>query len=402
MWGEPAKREQTKNKSEYTESTQPEKKWKPAPREQEVLSNLRVVENKVCQGPACYDMEYMPDRDWDQVLREHREQLEREESEYKSRMKRKEEREQSWELSRLCRSFLEENDKKWAERKVKREQELARTIRLENSGIKGRQAKLEEIKRNVEKGMKMLPEIEREKIEREENKKRKLELQSIKKDLWTLRRYEKKDIETEHMKRIREIRELSEKAVMIKEILDDIKSRKEKEKEMRERELARRTLYWKEKKSRKQKEREKMKEREEKLRKEAEIEEKRALLKWTTEYIEKNTERWEREALEREQEQKRKLQEWEKKSRFEKIHFLKEKLRLEREGNKDLKITEKSQSPEKTWNIWREKKPQVEQEKIFSPLPPGIKEKEEQEQIPKLNIKLNPSKITLLRKINTK
>ena len=76
-------------------------------------------------------------------------------------------------------------------------------------------------------------------------------------------------------------------------------------------------------------------EREEKLLKEVEIREKRLLLRWTTEYIEKNSERWEKEALVREQEQKRKLQEWEKKSRFEKIHFLKEKLRLERDGNKD-------------------------------------------------------------------
>ena len=116
---------------------------------------------------------------------------------------------------------------------MKREQEMARTIRLENSGIKGRQAKLAEIKKNVENGMKMLPEVEREKIEREENKKRKLELQSIKKDLWTLKRYEKKDIETEYMKRIREIKELSEKALMIKEILDDIKSRKEKQRTKR-------------------------------------------------------------------------------------------------------------------------------------------------------------------------
>ena len=66
---------------------------------------------------------------------------------------------------------------------------------------------------------------------------------------------------------------------------------------MKEHELARRTLYWKEKKSREQKEREKVKEREEKLRKEVEIEEKRALLRWTTEYIEKNSERWEKEAL---------------------------------------------------------------------------------------------------------
>ena len=117
-----------------------------------------------------------------------------------------------------------------------------------------------------------------------------------------------------------------------------------------------------------------MKEREEKLRKEVEIEEKRALLRWTTEYIEKNSERWEKEALVREQEQKRKLQEWEKKSRFEKIHFLKEKLRLERDGNKDSQVKEKPQSPEKTWNIWREKKPQVEEKKTF---PQVTQEKEE-------------------------
>ena len=70
---------------------------------------------------------------------------------------------------------------------------MARTLRLEKSGIKGRQAKLAEIKKNIEKGMNKLPEIEKEKMEREENKKRKLELQAIKKDLWTLKRYEKKE-----------------------------------------------------------------------------------------------------------------------------------------------------------------------------------------------------------------
>ena len=84
-----------------------------------------------------------------------------------------------------------------------------------------------------------------------------------------------------------------------------------------------------------------VKEREEKLLKEVEIREKRLLLRWTTEYIEKNSERWEKEALVREQEQKRKLQDWEKKNRFEKIHFLKEKLRLKRIGNQESQMKEK-------------------------------------------------------------
>ena len=393
VWGEPEKSTQTKNKAENTESTQPEKKTKKSPGEQVVLTNVKRIENKVYQGPACYDMEYMPDLDWDRVIREHREQLEREQTEYNNRMKGKDDREQSWELNRLCRKYLEENDKKWAERKVKREQELARTLRLEKTGIKGRQAKLAEIRKNIEKGMNMLPEVEKEKIEKEENKKRKLELQAIKKDLWTLKRYEKKDIETEYMKRIREIKELSEKAMKIKEILADLKLRKEKEKEMKERELARRTQYWKEKKSKEQKAREKEKEREEKLRKEKEIHEKRALLRWTTEYIEKNSERWEKEALERENEKKRELLEWERKNRFEKIRFLKEKLRLKENGNQETQkpqIKEKPQSTERIWKVWREKKPNVEEKKEITPFP---QEKCEQPTLPQLIIKLNQPKI---------
>ena len=69
----------------------------------------------------------------------------------------------------------------------------------------------------------------------------------------------------DYMKGIREIKDLSEKAVKIKEILDEEKSRKEKEKEMKEREVARRALYWKEKKRREQKAREKEKEKQEKI-----------------------------------------------------------------------------------------------------------------------------------------
>ena len=162
---------------------------------------------------------------------------------------------------------------------------------------------------------------------------------------------------------------------------------------MEERELARRAKYWKEKKSKEQKAKEKEKEREEKLRKEKEIHEKRALLRWTTEYIEKNSERWEKEALERENEKKRELLEWERKNRFEKIRFLKEKLRLKENGNQETQkpqIKEKPQSTERIWKVWREKKPNVEEKKEITPF---SQEKYEQPTLPQLIIKLNQPKI---------
>ena len=104
----------------------------------------------------------------------------------------KEQKEQVWALNKLCREFLNENHAKWAQRKEKREQEQQRILRLEKAGIKGRKAKLEELRKNVNKGMEKLPTLEREKIEKEERNVRTKELQTLKKDLWTLKRYENK------------------------------------------------------------------------------------------------------------------------------------------------------------------------------------------------------------------
>ena len=107
-------------------------------------------------------------------------------------MENKKIRDKSLELAKLCREYMEENSVKWAQRKIKREQEIERTKRLEKAGIKSRKAKLDELQKNVKRGVEKLPEIEREKLEKEEKKRKEQELESIKRDLWTLKRFEKK------------------------------------------------------------------------------------------------------------------------------------------------------------------------------------------------------------------
>ena len=69
------------------------------------------------------------------------------------------------------------------------------------------------------------------------------------------------------------------------------------------------------------------KERNEKKRK---LEEKWALLRWITNYIETNNEKWEKGRKERQEKGKNEVLEWERKTRFEKVAALKEKERARR------------------------------------------------------------------------
>ena len=110
------------------------------------------------------------------------------------------------------------------ERKQKRDQGREKIERLEEAGILGRKAKLEELRKNINKAMEKLPELERDKLEKEEKMRKRKELQEIKNDLWT---HEKRELQDEHKVRIKEIRKLGEKASKIKEILETLKIRKE-------------------------------------------------------------------------------------------------------------------------------------------------------------------------------
>ena len=69
------------------------------------LKNLRTIDVKPENKEVQLDM------DWEERIRQRRKEIEDEENKREQRLQYKEIREQSWELNRLCRKYLEENDK---------------------------------------------------------------------------------------------------------------------------------------------------------------------------------------------------------------------------------------------------------------------------------------------------
>ena len=84
---------------------------------------------------------------------QYRQEILKEQEEKKNRIELKEKKEKSWELFRLCKEYLEENSTDWEKRKVQRENEKNRILRLEKAGILSKKAKIEAIERNLIKGM---------------------------------------------------------------------------------------------------------------------------------------------------------------------------------------------------------------------------------------------------------
>ena len=126
----------TQKREQELEEIEPNKKMKSntsteniAVQHGEILTNLRTIEVEYENKEIELDM------DWDNRIKQRRLEIEQEEQERSQKRKYKEIREQSWELNRLSRKFLEENDKEWAKRKEIREQERNRKLRLEKAGL---------------------------------------------------------------------------------------------------------------------------------------------------------------------------------------------------------------------------------------------------------------------------
>ena len=96
----------------------------------EIITNIRRIENKVCLGETIKNFEII-EIDWDQHLKEHKENLEAEITLRENRIQRKEIKEKSWQLYRECKEFLEENEKDWEQRRIERELERKKTERIE-------------------------------------------------------------------------------------------------------------------------------------------------------------------------------------------------------------------------------------------------------------------------------
>ena len=276
--------------------------------------------------------------EWDKLIREHRDEIVQEYEKRTENVETETEREQSWELYRLCKNYLEENSEAWRTRKIQREHEKNRQERLEKAGLLRRKTQIEYIENNINKGIEKLTPADREKLKLEEQRKEKLEIENAKKDLWKFRGKEKKH---KSENKINKIQELGEKAELIATLLEQERERTKIEKKLIEQTEAA-------KKTREQK-------RKEKIEQERKIEEHWAMYRWTTEYIEKNMKYWEYKRKIREQERQKKLDEWDKKNRLEKIQTLKRKY-VERktiEGNEP-------ENNEK-YDKWREQKQQEEE-----------------------------------------
>ena len=405
-WGEPTRSEQQKTSRQDMEQAQVpvQDKLLPPPskkQRQETLTNLRVIENKVVEGPL-EDLELEDKIDWEEKLRNHKEKIEKETEERERRLKRKEDKEKSWELYRLCKNYLEENSEDWGKRKMKRIEDKNRQERLQLAKCKQKKGQINFIKEKIEIGMKSIPLEERKKMEENEKKEERLEIQKTKQDLWKLRRKEKKITGNALTNTLTEIQKLTSKLEKITYILKEERRKDaiegERKKKQRELEENLRRVMEEKRKKRLQKEREK-KERLEKIEK---VKERWALMRWITEFIEENSENWEKERNIRLEKERKELLEWERSNRFEKIRKLKEKWSKERQetqqktnnihNTKNKKFVPSKQTRSNTWSQWREYKgkSRLNYSKIPLPLankPPSIKP------AAKLRVKILPSKL---------
>ena len=258
----------------------------------------------------------------------------------------KQEKKQANELRGLCRQFLEENDKSWGKRRKERLEERDRLERLEKSRILSKRAKINHLEKTVEIGMEKIPQQEKNRLELEEREKRKRELEQTKQDLWKLRKQERKQVQSDET---RKIKEMTRKLEVLKKILDN-----EKEKvKLREQEQTTR-----------------LKKKEKTLKLAAEKAKKWAMIRWVNDYIEENQEKWENADLIKIQEK----YEQEKETRMEVIKSKKrkfedpfdeqddlqlvetlEKTESKRQKQQKMQITNIEQQTEnKKWEEWRQ------------------------------------------------
>ena len=126
IWGEPGKTEQTTRKAENNHDDQQRTKKirtnnEPRTPSQNMngisgqfnLTNIKQVERTKIIPPYENREGWEDVRDWDKVLREHKERIEREQRILNERLENKRKKEESWQLYNLCKKYLEENNRSW-------------------------------------------------------------------------------------------------------------------------------------------------------------------------------------------------------------------------------------------------------------------------------------------------
>ena len=302
-WGPPTTPapEKTKREQEDTPIEHPSKRTRTKSNTQPtILTNLRTIENKVITiEENNKNLEWEEPRDWNQVLREHRERIEREELELNERLEKQRKKKESWALYTLCKNYLEENNNFWKRLKEKQNEENKRIERIEKARIKAREARNKyenkEWEQRLQEGLEKVPRQERDRVEEMNARQENLELKTAKEKLWKLRNKENKLVETAE---VRQIRELDKKTEQVIELLEKEKTR------LLARDKNLRTA---------------IKNPENKIKKQKLIAEVWTTYRWITEYLEQTTSDWDKKKKQRVLEETTRLNNWDNKTRNEKI-----------------------------------------------------------------------------------
>ena len=101
------------------------------------------------KGPI-EDLEWEGEIDWEEHLRNHRQEIEKKVEEREKPIAKKEDKEKSWELYKLCRTFLEENSEDWEKSEMKRNAEKNRLDRLQLAKHKQKKTQINYIEKKIE------------------------------------------------------------------------------------------------------------------------------------------------------------------------------------------------------------------------------------------------------------
>ena len=317
-------------------------------------TNCKRVENRPILGEILTDYE-LYNIDWDKVLKDHQENLEKEIRQRKETFEQRDKKLKHWELYKECKMFLEDNDKNWQNKKIERDLERKRKERLDIVEKKREKVKEKVQKRKLEEEirnkMNILPTKEREKIERDEKRKERLDLIETKKSLWKFRSKEKKEVhDTERTSKLNNLETLEEKLMMIEKILEELREEKRKFTEDQKSRKEKIDKEWREKLKQKYK---KEAEKKEQLQKQKMKSQHWEMLRWVTDFINKNQEDWERKRKIQEEEIERELEQWNKCKRFDKIRRLKENWNSQKNEKLDV-LPPPLLLPRTTdWENWR-------------------------------------------------
>ena len=357
-WGPPPNSAPRKNTYEKLEN---ENKQNKKPRiENEIIKNIRTIENKIIEGETIRNFEIIETskEEWENHINEHKKKLEEEQEEREKRIEKKNMREKSYQLLRECRKYLEENEKEWEKKKFEREKEIKKQERLAKAKFEQEKLRNKVRERNlkieIKTKMDELPKNEKRKIENEEEKKKNLELAEAKKNLWKLRKREKHyERKSEKVEQLERIENLEEKLNMIDKLAQKLQEEEEKFEEEKRKRKEKSLEEWRKKVKEKDK---REKDKKERLEKQRLLGQRWAMKRWVTEFIRENEKNWELEKKEREKQYKLEIENWEKLKRKEKIKRLQEKWRKkdDYQEQKEEKIQSSENQNKEIWT-WRKR-----------------------------------------------